>query len=96
MHRLSYADQAREVMLQALLDCRAKGLPPHETAVVINAAYPFGERRNWPYRAWLRERRTFFATHNLPRNGDYRLSRVRKTDLVGQLLPQEDPTDVVS
>lgn len=93
--RLSYADQARTVMLQTLLECRNQGLSADETAKAIDAAYPFGARSHWPYRAWLNERREFFATHHLPRNGDFRFARIRKSDLVGQLL-QEDPANVVS
>lgn len=38
--------------------CRADGITdPHEVLRRIDAAYPFGERRYYPYKAWLDERK---------------------------------------
>lgn len=32
-----------------------------ERKAAIDAAYPFGERAYWPYKAWLKARRTYLA-----------------------------------
>lgn len=86
--RLTYADRARLVMFETLMSCRRRGLNAADTAKAIDQAYPFGTRCNWPYRAWLRERRAFFADHSLPRRGDFMTAQSRRTDLIGQLLSQ--------
>ena len=33
-----------------------------ERRAALRAAYPFGERRGWPYKVWLRCQRAYLAT----------------------------------
>ena len=79
---MGYRDIALRVMTETLLRCRAEGEGVEETAKAIDAAYPFGPRSHWPYKAWLAERRAFFAAHGLPRNGDHLSRNDRRNDLV--------------
>lgn len=30
---------------------------------IIDLAYPFGQRRHWPYKAWLAQRRKYLAPY---------------------------------
>lgn len=36
-------------------------IPADELLARVDAAYPFGERSGWPYKAWLAERKIFVA-----------------------------------
>lgn len=80
-----WTDAAHLAMTATLLECNARGLCPVATAKEIDDAYPFADRSNSPYRAWLKVRREFFAQHGLPRKGDYRSRRSRQLDLVSQM-----------
>ena len=57
---LAVMDRIRIEQLQAGIEDKA-GL-----ARAIGAAYPFGERTHYPYKAWLSARKAFFARHGLP------------------------------
>lgn len=35
------------------------GKPPEKWEQAIRVAYPFGERRRWPYKVWLRVKKEF-------------------------------------
>ena len=83
---MGYRDIALRVMTETLLRCRAEGEGVEETAKAIDAAYPFGPRSHWPYKAWLAERRAFFAAHGLPRNGDHHSQAARRNDLVSLMM----------
>lgn len=48
---------AEAVIRQVLAECRALDLDAAATLKRVDAAYPFGERAHWPYKAWLRARR---------------------------------------
>lgn len=91
----SWADWAHAVMLETLLECEARGMNPEQKARAIDAAYPFGPRSHYPYKAWLRVRKAFFARHGLPRNGDRRSQTERLDDLVACMSP-ERPADGVT
>lgn len=80
-----WTDAAHLTMTATLLECNARGLDPQATAKAIDDAYPFADRSNSPYRAWLKVRREFFANHGLPRKGDYLSHRARLNDLVSQM-----------
>lgn len=54
-------------MQEVRIRCIQEGKNPAEIAKEIDAAYPFGERAMWPYKAWLSARKEFFARHGLPR-----------------------------
>ena len=40
-----------------------ENVTPAERKKAIDAAYPFGERARWPYKAWLKERRQYLARY---------------------------------
>ena len=39
--------------------------PLKERKKLIDAAYPFGERAYWPYKAWCKARRAYLERHGL-------------------------------
>ena len=54
-------------IMQTVFDrCKSEGKTPEQTHQAIRAAYPWGERRAWPYKAWLLARREFYEKHGLP------------------------------
>lgn len=54
-------------IMQGVFDsCKATGDSPHQIDAAIRAAYPWGERRAWPYKAWLQARREFYEKNELP------------------------------
>lgn len=57
---------AYQIMQQVYDQCQAAGASLEETHLAIRAAYPWGARRKWPYKAWLIARREFYEVHNLP------------------------------
>jgi hypothetical protein len=52
---------ARRVIAE--VDAANATLPPAERLKVIDAAYPFGERDCWPYKAWLKARKEWIGKH---------------------------------
>lgn len=59
--------EALAVMQRVLMERHQAGVTDRQQiADAIDAAYPFSERRWWPYRAWLAARREFFSRHSLP------------------------------
>lgn len=65
---MSWADEARAAI--AAIDA---ALPPKtdlaDRVKAVDAAYPFGERANFPYKAWLKVRRAYLVKHGFqPRN----------------------------
>jgi hypothetical protein len=59
-----------DVAYKTMGEARAAGLQAGkgvtQIAADIEAAYSFGERKQWPYKAWLKARKEFFARHGLP------------------------------
>ncbi|KAG0914613.1 hypothetical protein G6F31_021401 [Rhizopus arrhizus] len=54
-------------IMKAVYDrCQLAGQTTEQTHLAIRAAYPWGERRAWPYKAWLQARREFYERHGLP------------------------------
>jgi hypothetical protein len=51
--------EARRVIERAVAE--SAGKTTEETVQAIDAAYPFGPREHWPYKAWLAERRRALA-----------------------------------
>ena len=49
----------------------------------INEAYPFGERNNFPYKAWLNARRLAFISLGIPYKGRWKSGTDRPVE--GQL-----------
>ncbi|MDH0090875.1 hypothetical protein N7373_05395 [Achromobacter mucicolens] len=58
--------KAYKLMQQIYQDGQAKGMTLDQIHVAIRDAYPWGERRAWPYKAWLLARREFYEKHGLP------------------------------
>ena len=67
--------EARKVIQDLVV--RYEGLADEDLRKVISAAYPFGERRLWPYKCWLREVKEFFSGYE----GDTVTEREEKEQL---------------
>ena len=63
---MSWRDTALEVMFQVHAEQVKAGANPQQIADAIDKTYPFGQRRHWPYKAWLSARKYFFAQKGLP------------------------------
>ncbi|MFG0230527.1 hypothetical protein [Achromobacter sp. 413638] len=57
---------AYKIMQNVYDKCRQAGASLEKTHLAIRDAYPWGERRRWPYKAWLQARREFYEDHGLP------------------------------
>lgn len=57
--------RARAHVEDAYLKGSLQGMKGAELRKYIDAAYPFGEKKNAPYKAWLNIRREFVWTHGL-------------------------------
>lgn len=76
----SWRDLAMQAMFRVYAEQRQAGANPQQIADAIDKAYPFGERRYWPYKAWLSARKWFFAIKGLPNK------RIKpKADLLTQI-----------
>jgi hypothetical protein len=53
MTNSSWREESRKV-IQTVMD-QNPGLETAELKKLISAAYPFGERKHWPYQCWLSE-----------------------------------------
>lgn len=70
----SWRELANKAIGEVLSECRAEGmdllrLTPAEKGVIkkhIDEAYPFGQRNNFPYKAWLDARKVVFLSLNIP------------------------------
>ena len=47
--------------IQGAIASAPPGAFPYELKKAIDAAYPFGQRENHPYKIWLSERRAYFC-----------------------------------
>jgi hypothetical protein len=60
---VNWAERAREAIAQAHgqipEDC-----PFKERKAAIKAAYPFGERAYWPYKAWCNAQRAYLSRYD--------------------------------
>jgi len=57
---------AYKIMQEVYERGQADGQSRDQIHLAIRAAYPWGERRAWPYNAWLLGRREFYQRHGLP------------------------------
>lgn len=76
----SWRDSALRAMFRVHAEQLQAGANPQQIADAIDKAYPFGERRYWPYKAWLSARKYFFALKALPNK-----RAKSKDDLLAQL-----------
>ena len=51
--------EASRCAIAAVHDRLPEGVTLAERVAAIDAAYPFGERSFWPYKAWLKARRGY-------------------------------------
>ncbi|AUG53917.1 hypothetical protein [Thalassospira marina] len=67
----SWYDDARAVIAELHVALPAD-LPFPERVKAVREAYPYGERRRWPYKAWCRAQREylsrFVTTKQRPKN----------------------------
>jgi hypothetical protein len=76
----SWRDTARPIIAKVLQDCRDTGATEKQIRAALFAAYPFGERRYFPYKVWcdeVRAQRGLKAKANAAKsekNGQQRLA----------------------
>lgn len=58
----SWKDQAHAAILR-VNDTLPAGVSLAERVKAVDAAYPFGEKAYWPYKAWLRERKAYLGRY---------------------------------
>lgn len=75
--------EAAHVIARTLPTYQAQGLTGKALKRAVGSHYPFGERRNWPYKCWLRE--LAIAVGEQPRSRP-RSRRSGNRDVPGQLL----------
>lgn len=64
---MSWQQQAEVVIYGVIRKHQDSGTTDKKRiAAEIDAAYPFGERAHWPYKAWLKARRRLFPLFGLP------------------------------
>jgi hypothetical protein len=67
--RASWGDVAWSA-IQRVNDGLADDVSLADRVKAVDAAYPFGERSYWPYKAWLKARRTYLSRYGWrPRRG---------------------------
>lgn len=54
----TWKDKARDVILAVMRGALADGVDRAELLRRVDAAYPFGPRKHYPYQAWLQVRRS--------------------------------------
>lgn len=59
----NWSDVARATIAKAHLTV-PEGATFAERKAIVDAAYPFGERAYWPYKAWLKARKAYLAKHD--------------------------------
>lgn len=71
MRRKTWREIARPIIAQVL--AATAGEPWKEVKAAIHEAYPFAQRRYWPYKAWLTEIRAQRGLRRGPRKKGERL-----------------------
>ena len=66
-----WKDRARATIERVALSI-PDGATLKERTAAIDAAYPFGEREYWPYRAWCKERRAYLGRYGYQKKGQSR------------------------
>lgn len=74
---MSWYKEAKSHMQRIYLDQISLGETDKiEIGKIIDANYPFGQRKMFPYKAWLRARKEFFSKYGLGK-----IPEVKKDDL---------------
>lgn len=79
----SWGDHARATIQRVALTI-PDSATLKERKAAIDAAYPFGTREHWPYKAWCKARRAYLER--------YGLEPIRKTTNQLDLLPRDPKT----
>ena len=59
---VNWKKAARETIDQALNEGRREGLEGRDLERHVRSQYPFGLRKHWPYKVWLKEIRRVFPS----------------------------------
>lgn len=99
-NRAGWVERSVEVIRDVLAKLPA-GATPTEKRRALRDAYPFGNRSNWPYKAWLKAQRVALAG-GVPTTGSER-ARSRRNDCdraTGELFAKPEgemtPAEIVS
>lgn len=60
---MSWSDTARETIARVHAEL-PEDISFKDRKAAINAAYPFGERRYWPHKAWCKARREYLRRYD--------------------------------
>ena len=63
-----WGDIARQ-RIEAVAGTLPDDMPLKDRTAAIDAAYPFGAREHWPYRAWCKARRAYLGRFGLKPRG---------------------------
>jgi hypothetical protein len=61
---MSWSEIARRIIAQVHVNI-PEGATLKERKAAIDAAYPFGTREHWPYKAWCKARRKYLERYGL-------------------------------
>lgn len=60
---MNWSDKARETIAR-VHGSLPEGAPFKERKAAVKAAYPFGERSYWPYKAWCKAQREYLKRYD--------------------------------
>jgi hypothetical protein len=60
---MSWSDKARETIAQ-VHSSLPEGVSFKDRKAAVKAAYPFGERSYWPYKAWCKAQRAYLTRYD--------------------------------
>ena len=60
----TWKDRARDVITAVMRGALADGVDRAELLRRVDASYPFGPRKNYPYQAWLAVRKALLFEHS--------------------------------
>lgn len=78
--KTTWYDTARKYIAELDADLPAD-MPFKERRKAVRAAYPWGQRRMWPYKAWCRAQREYLARFLPPDARDGQIDSLPKTPL---------------
>ena len=64
---MDWSEIARQTIAR-VADTIPDGTPMKERKAIIFAAYPFGQREYWPYKAWCKAQRAYLANFDADGN----------------------------
>ena len=73
---MDWSQISRETIQKAALAI-PDGTPAKERRRILNKAYPFGLRKYWPYKAWLKAMKEHMAAYERPKSQAELLARYK-------------------